>query len=72
MDDEFYGRDVHFMIQTKSGKWTCKCGRCSVVEVYDKLPENYHENYSLVGIYKITNPYVEVANKNAKEDELEM
>ena len=68
MYDEFKGSDVHFMIQGKDGKWASKLGASSSVEVYDKLPKSFKNDYSLVGVYKITNPYLE----NNKEEEMEM
>lgn len=68
MHDEFKGNDIHFMIQTKSGKWTSKLGSSSKIEVLDKLPKNYKKDYSLMGVYKITNPYV----KLDKEKDMEM
>ncbi len=67
MHDEFIGNDVHFMIQGKNGKWTSKLGSTKTIQVFDKLPETYNDNYSLMGIYKITNPYVKL-----KEEDMEM
>ena len=67
MCDEFRGTDIHFMIQTKSGKWTCKRGLDSDVEVFDKLPANYDKDYSFAGVYKITNPYVKLDEEKDME-----
>lgn len=68
LNDEFLGTDLHFMIQGSDGKWIGKLGSSSKIECFDKLPSSYRENYSLMGIYKITNPYV----KLDKEQEMEM
>lgn len=67
MHDEFLGNDLHFMIQCKDGKWTSKVGLMSKIEVYEKLPETYHEDYDLVGIYKITNPYYKLEDEENME-----
>ena len=50
--------DAHFMIQEKDGTWTSKLGVKEEIEVFKKLPEDYHCGYLLQGIYKITNPYI--------------
>ena len=66
-NDIFAGNDLHFMIQTPNGKWTSKIGTNPTVEVFDKLPDVYHKNYSLSGVYKITNPYVKLENNDDME-----
>ena len=66
-NDEFSGSDLHFMIQTKDGKWTSKLGENPNVEVFDKLPKTFRENYELSGIYKITNPYVKLEDNEDME-----
>ena len=51
--------DPHFMLQTKSGLWTSKMGTIAdFVEVFKEPPEKW-KDYTLRGIYKITNPYLE-------------
>ena len=67
MNDEFSGTDIHFMIQGQDGKWTSKVGSTSKIEVYDKLPDYYHNDYSLIGIYKITNPYIKLDDQKEIE-----
>ncbi len=57
--DDFWGScDAHFMIQEKDGTWSSKLGSKQEVEIFEKLPKVFHDEYELVGIYKITNPYV--------------
>lgn len=68
MYDEFFGSDVHFIIQGKDGKWYSKIGSNEEVEVFNRLPKVFNKKYDLMGVYKITNPYV----KLEKEQELEM
>ena len=67
MNNASLGNDIHFMIQGKNGKWTSKAGSLPNIQVFDKLPKIYNDDYSLVGIYKITNPYAKL-----KEEEMEM
>ena len=67
MNDAFSGTDIHFMIQGNDGKWTSKVGKKPDLEVYDELPEVYHEKYDLMGVYIITNPYIKI-----KDEEMEM
>lgn len=64
----YHSADAHFMIQEKDGTWTCKLGMKDEIEVFKKLPEDYHSGYSLQGVYKITNPYIEL-EKNEEEME---
>ena len=66
-DDEFTGRDLHFMIQEKDGKWASKMGTSPNVEVFDKLPEYFHGEYELMGVYKVTNPYVKLEDEENME-----
>ena len=66
-NDEFAGTDLHFMLQGKDGKWTSKMGTNPEVEVLDKLPKTFRENYKLAGIYKITNPYVKLEDTEGME-----
>lgn len=68
MNNACMGTDLHFMIQGEDGKWTSKLGVTPIIEVFDRLPTTYHTHYALIGIYKITNPYV----KLKKEEEMEM
>ena len=63
LNDEFRGRDLHFMIQEKNGCWTSKLGTSSNIEVYEELPQEFKNGYQLAGIYKITNPYVKVKDE---------
>ena len=68
MYDIFKGSDIHFMIQGKDGKWISKAGKSQEIEVFDKLPNVFHKDYELCGVYKVTNPYVKLDN----EENLEM
>ena len=80
--DEFYSSDLHFMIQGKNGVWYSKRGRRPEIEKLDELPEVYRDEYQLIGIYKITNPYAKprkqktttkvAAKVKIEEKELEM
>ena len=68
--DEFLGNDLHFMIQTDDGKWTSKLGSSSDIEVFDRLPQDFHGTYDLYGVYKIKNPYLKVEKETEKEMEM--
>ena len=68
MHDEFLGNDVHFMLQDRNGKWYSKTGSNAEIEVFNTLPKVFNKNYSLMGVYKITNPYIKLEN----EEDMEM
>ena len=64
--------DYHYMIQLNDGKWASKMGFCENIDTFDKLPTTCYEScygeYNLIGVYKITNPYVKLHN----EEDMEM
>ena len=73
MHDEFSGNDLHFLIQERDGKWNGKLGTNPAVEVFDKLPKVYNDKYHLAGIYKITNPFIDVKEtQNTKQSQEDM
>ena len=67
-DPSISSSDLHFMIQSQDGKWISKMGKHQELEVFKKLPNTFHRNYDLCGVYKITNPYVKLDD----EENLEM
>ena len=66
-NDEFTGRDLHFMIQGKDGSWLSKIGSNSEIEIFKNLPNEFRDKYYLSGIYKITNPYVKIKDDEGVE-----
>lgn len=66
-DPSISSSDLHFMIQSQDGKWISKMGKHTELEVFNKLPNVFHRDYELCGIYKITNPYIK-----SEEDNMEM
>ena len=61
--DENTKSDYHYMIQLGDGKWASKMGHYETIDTFEKLPKSFYGSYNLVGVYKITNPYIKLDNE---------
>lgn len=59
--------DFHFMRQEEDGEWSSKAGSSMKVEKFKKLPKKYN-NYRLIKIFKVTNPYIVAENDRLDEE----